>query len=152
MMHLKNILSLALLSTLVTTGSCKVRGSAAPTKQSDPAAGISDMATDLAKAPIFVTCKSANSSKTTIEMSLRQDAKSGAAETRLKLGNDADSVSLGRWDNFDDPSSSQYLYSFGGLRFIITNDKAAGGFYPGTLVGTTQSDRYLEENLICSKS
>lgn len=151
-MHLKNIFSSVLLSTLVTTGSCKIRGSSAPTKQSEPSAGHSDIARDLSKAPIFVTCKSANSAKTSIEMSLRHDAKSGAAETRLKLGNDADSVSLGRWDNFDDPSSSQYLYSFGGLRFIITNDKAAGGFYPGTLVGTTQGERYLEENLVCSKS
>jgi hypothetical protein len=152
MMHLKNILSFILLSTLATTGSCKIRGSAAPTKQSDPAVDISDMATDLSKAPIFVTCKSANPSKTPIEMSIRQDSQSGTAQTNYRFGTEADVLAKGRWDNFDEPSSSQYLYSFGGLRFIITNDKAAGGFYPGTLVGTTQSDRYLEENLSCSKS
>lgn len=151
-MHLKNIASLVLLSTLATTGSCKIRGNAAPTKQSDPAAGHSDIASDLSKAPIFVTCKSASSSKTSVDMTIRHDSKSGDAETRLKLGSDPDTVSPGRWDNFDEPGSSQYLYSFGGLRFIITNDKAAGGFYPGTLVGTTQNDRYVEENLSCSKS
>lgn len=151
-MHLKDILSLVLLSTLVTTGSCKVRGSATPTKQSESSPSHGDVSSDLSKAPIFVSCKSGSPSKTSTEMTIRHNSKSGDAEARLKLGSDPETVSLGRWDNFDDPSSSQYLYSFGGLRFIITNDKASGGFYPGTLVGTTQNDRYLEENLICSKT
>jgi hypothetical protein len=141
----------------MTAVSCKLRGNATPAKQSESASnpsatGTADVSTDLSKAPIFVTCKSGNSSKSPIEMTIRHDSKTGDAQTNLKFGGDTDTASRGRWDNFDDPSSSQYLYSFGGLRFIITNEKAAGGFYPGTLVGTTPSDRYLEENLICSKT
>jgi hypothetical protein len=145
------------LST-VAFAACKLRDGSSTEKKtpSDPNSIISqemDSTIDLSKTPIFVKCTAPKEAAQSFELTLRQDKASGIAGITYRHGdNEASAVSTtGRWDNFNEPNSYQFLYSFGELRLIMTQDQFAGGFYPATLVGVDAAKQYIEQNLMCSK-
>jgi hypothetical protein len=146
------------LST-VAFAACKMRDGSSSDKKahSDPNSVISqemDSSLDLSKAPLFVKCTAPKEAAQSFELSLRQDKVSGLAVITYRHGdNEASAVSAtGRWDNFNEQNAYQFLYSFGELRLIMTQEQIADGFYPATLVGVDSAKQYVEQNLMCSKA
>lgn len=155
----RNILMTAFCAlTAFNASSCKMR-TARPGDEStksdslSSSAGISSSAIDISKTPLFVKCTGPKEAAQSFELSLRQDKASGLAGITYRHGdNEASAVSTtGRWDNFNEPNAYQFLYSFGELRLIMTQDQIAGGFYPATFVGVDAAKQYIEQNLMCSK-
>jgi len=147
----------AAMSCLISLSSCKVRGGANPTKEtpSDPNSVLESPdspSVDLSKSPIFVRCSSPKDSSSAFELLIRQDQASGSAQIAYRAGGATEVVTNGMWDNHKEKNPYQCLYSFGELRFIITMEQVSQGLLPSTLVGNDSNGRYIEQNLMCSKS
>ena len=144
--------------TAFNASSCKMR-TARPSDESTKSDTLSTSTgngaggLDISKAPLFVKCTAPKEAAQSFELSLSQDKASGLAGITYRHGdNEASAVSTtGRWDNFNEPNAYQFLYSFGELRLIMTQDQIAGGFYPATFVGVDAAKQYIEQNLMCSK-
>lgn len=136
---------------------CKLRDSTSAEKKasSDPNAEIAqdaDSGLDLSKSPVFVRCLAPKESNSKVDASIHHSQKSGAAQITYRIAAGSEVIQKGRWDNHDEPSPYQYIYSFGDLRFILTNEQIVQGSLPATLVGNDASGKYIEQTLICSKT
>lgn len=143
--------------SLAPLHSCKLRGGSSADKNaaSDPNSGLlqeSDSSIDLSKTPVFVRCSSPKDVATKIDLSIHHSQQTGLAQITYRVGGSSEVIQKGRWDNHDEGSPYQYLYSFGDLRFILTNEQIFAGSYPATLVGNDSSGKYQEQTLACSKA
>ena len=144
------------LST-VAFAACKLRdGSSAEKKaQSDPNSVISqemDSSIDLSKTPIFVRCSAPKDTSTKVDLSIQHSQQTGAAQLTYRISSASEISQRGRWDNHDEAAPYQYFYSFGDLRFILTNEQIFAGSFPATLVGSDAAGKYQEHTLACSKA
>ena len=137
--------------------SCKVRGGATPSKDkdSDQSSVLGDNAAakvDLSKSPLFTHCSAPKDAAQPLDVAIRHDQASGAAQITYRIGQSSEITTNGRWDNYDETSPYQYIYSFESLRFIMTNDQIVAGSYPATFVGSDSSGKYLEQSMTCNKA
>jgi hypothetical protein len=143
--------------SLASLTACKLRDGSSSDKNapSDPNAAIlqeTDSSIDLSKTPVFVRCSSPKDVAAKMDLSIHHSQQTGSAQITYRIGGASEVSQRGRWDNHDEGSPYQYLYSFGDLRFILTNEQIFAGSYPATLVGNDSSGKYQEQTLACSKT
>ena len=144
------------LSSVAFTA-CKLRDGSSTEKKtpSDPNSIISqemDSSIDLSKTPIFVRCSSPKDTSTKVDLSIQHSQQTGAAQLTYRISSASEISQRGRWDNHDEAIPCQYIYSFGDLRFILTNEQIFAGSFPATLVGTDSAGKYQEHALACDKA
>lgn len=151
--------TLAIVAVLSTAAfqACKLRDGSSTEKKtpSDPNSIISqemDSSIDLSKTPIFVRCASPKDASTKVDLSIQHSQQTGAAQLTYRINSAPEVSQRGRWDNHDESTHYQYLYSFGDLRFILTHDQIFAGSFPATLVGSDAAGKYQEHTLACSKA
>ena len=141
----------------VSFQACKIRGGSSADKNtpSDPNAAIlqeSDASVDISKSPVFVRCSAPKDATTKVDLSIHHSQQTGSALVTYRIGEASEVSQKGRWDNYDEPSAYQYIYSFGDLRFILTNEQIFQGALPATLVGNDLNGKYQEQTLACNKA
>jgi hypothetical protein len=137
-------------------GACKIRDGASAEKKnpSDLQSDISQEvlpSVDLSKSPVFVRCSSIEDQTTKVDLSLHHNQQTGAALINYQIAETPQQSQSGRWDNYDEANAYQYIYSFGDLRLIFTNEPIFSNAYPATLLGTDASGKYQEHTLSCDK-
>ena len=154
---LRVILSSCIGALLFTLASCKLRDGSTSTKTADTSSSIGTTqnlsgSNDLSTLPLFLRCSTPKTSPIRAELSIRQEDSTGRAQMTYRFAGESETTVTGRWDNFEEPSPYQFIYSFGELRLIVTNERLFEAGLPATLLGPDATGKNRELTLVCTRS
>lgn len=141
---------------LFTLSSCKLRDGSPSTKTAETSSSIGTTQNlsgmnDLSTLPLFLRCSTQKTSPVRAELSIRQEDSTGRAQMTYRFSGETETTLNGRWDNFEEPSPYQFIYSFGELRLIVTNERLFESGLPATLLGPDAAGKNRELTLVCTR-